>query len=578
MVNLNRTSRKYNGLRDSYPDAAFLNAEDYLFFGILSNNTEYKCGYNPTATSVANPSVDVCLPHSSAPDLNGTGGAGCGRNCNGLRDTNWCTVNFSNNPILYNGYCGLMTTDDCTGYQQDLVCVPVNPAPVASITCNASGTSLTVNWTSIPSAQDYILRVDGDPADSAQCKNTAVPPVDVGWLCNDPARCNTGKTCDDTATIQTGNSFTRNSIQGRRYTASVQARYPGPVNGGRSADVTVTCSSPPPTTTPSITPSPTLPAWMVTQGGDVFVQAGVTFGSKFLQETLEKITFINNGNINSQSGLNLHGRIPYFATYNYIQAAEITTTCNNCSGASYLGGAPGGVPKKYFNNTTYNDTNDSIDNGQGWYIRLRNKLINGNFIDQTINAADLNPNIAAQGAVATSPINLSTAFTDTDNNGFYVIDIQGILQIGRYHRCDKKFVFLVSDSMQITPDLFIGDSSSGCIFITNNSTIINNGGVTPRDGTGGNISYDIVNAFLITDSFQDFKDANLQDTEGLIIKGGLITRTNAFNRNVSLRTSLSPAELFVFDSRYIVLFGKLLDEPIDFTLQEKLFLETLNNP
>ena len=101
------------------------------------------------------------------------------------------------------------------------------------------------------------------------------------------------------------------------------------------------------------------------------------------------------------------------------------------------------------------------------------------------------------------------------------------------------------------------------------------------NGGNNNIYYDIINAFLITDSFIDYNDTSLSspyNTEGLLIKGGLITRTNSFSRSVITKTFSSPSELIVYDSRYIALFGKLLDEPIDFTLQEKVFLETLNNP
>lgn len=316
------------------------------------------------------------------------------------------------------------------------------------------------------------------------------------------------------------------------------------------------------------TPTPSLPAWSITRGGDSFVKTGVDFGDVFMQNTLKRTT-VNNTNLTAY-GFNA-AETPYFATYNYLQQSQATGSfpadCTRCSGIS-------NIIKKYLKNG-YDDANDTP--AGGWYDYLQKKLTASGFIDQTFTVTQPYPASIGTGGTAAAPVNFSTGLTDTDNNGFYVVDIQGNLDVGTYHTCDKKIIFLVRGNANFRPNLLASNNSTGCIFIVGGSTTVANAGA-PRAASGQNVYYDILNAFFITNSFADSADVAGSEAEGLLIKGGLVANTVSFNRDVRVKTLFSPAELIIFDDRYLVLFNTILDEPIDFSVREKQFINTLLNP
>ena len=338
--------------------------------------------------------------------------------------------------------------------------------------------------------------------------------------------------------------------------------------------------TPSPTITPSPSPTPTLPAWMMTQGGDVFTQAGVSFGGLFMQNILVKIT-ITNSNINTYSGLNLNNNFPYFASYNYLQANQVPS-CNNCSGISYQGASPGGIPKNYFNSTSdYSDTNNTPVNGR--YDEIKLLLAKSDFIDksyatiQEVNNLNLALNINGPEFPGT-PLTISNLLIDSDTNGFFIVDVQGNLTIGRNHQCDQKIIFLIKDDLRINPNLTTGSFNSGCLFAVGNKIIIEKGSAKTTAGDLPNVKFDNVNGYFITNDFTTSIDClgTPEICDGLIINGGIVTKTNTFARKISANR-LSPSELVIFDNRYLMLFGKILDEPIDFTLVEKQYLESLFN-
>src|SRR3990172_7619702 len=187
---------------------------------------------------------------------------------------------------------------------------------------------------------------------------------------------------------------------------------------------------------------------MMTQGGDVFAQAGVSFGGLFMQNILVKIT-ITNSNINIYSGLNLNNNFPYFASYNYLQANQVQS-CNKCSGISYQGTSPYGIPKNYFNSSSdYSDANNTPVNGR--YDEIKLLLAKADFIDksygtiQEVNNLNLSLNTNGLEFPGT-PLTISNLLIDSDNNGYFIVDIQGSLTIGRNHQCDQKIVFLIKDN------------------------------------------------------------------------------------------------------------------------------------
>ena len=303
-----------------------------------------------------------------------------------------------------------------------------------------------------------------------------------------------------------------------------------------------------PTPTPTPTLTPTLAPWLVTQNGDAFSQYAVQFGNSFMHNTLARIVNINNAELNSLLGLN---GAAYFSTYYYLQDDDL-----NCSTCSKF---------KFYKNTNYNDANDTSTNG--WYEDIRFKLAQSNLIDKLdtgsftigVGNSGMPAEITGKSGISVWQMGSGSGTVLTVNSGFH---------------CTTKTIFLVNGNLRLNPDITAANTA-GCMFVVKGSTQIYNGLPTPR-GPINTVNYDRIYAFIVTDSIETFNDSSVNDSDGLVIKGSIITRNNTFRRDVSRIDYFTPSEVISYDPRYINIFGKVLDNEIEFNIQEKQFIDVIN--
>ncbi|MBD3363089.1 hypothetical protein GF362_05195 [Candidatus Dojkabacteria bacterium] len=169
----------------------------------------------------------------------------------------------------------------------------------------------------------------------------------------------------------------------------------------------------------------------------------------------------------------------------------------------------------------------------------------------------------------------------TNHRCFY--EINGNLTIGPANpsRCDKQSLIFIQGNLTIIDDFTNnGSPNNACIFIVKGNITFENGS-QPLDADpsmGGNTApYNGVAGFFISDSSIDKtikvkKDAQMVTgspyADALVIRGGLVSDNVEFRRNVGLRNNIQPAEIILYDPRYIILFEDILGYSL-LTVREK---------
>ncbi|MFQ5492624.1 MAG: hypothetical protein ACE5DX_00475, partial [Candidatus Dojkabacteria bacterium] len=302
------------------------------------------------------------------------------------------------------------------------------------------------------------------------------------------------------------------------------------------------------------------PPWLVTTEGDEYSTNSIQ------QTSLANVTIVNGllGALNNTRAL--------LSTYNFMQSTNLLPARD--SELDYV-------------NNGYTDLNGKPRDEFGfpdWYSFLENR-VDINFDGTAIrtlapNQNDFtNTNTNTIGGVGVGGP-AGTTFKDRVN----IVKTQGDLNLDRV-TCNSKTVFLVNGDLTISPDFTISDNllnpssglgMNGCFFAVSGTTTIQPG----TDKVSANpvwTPYDEVHAFIVTDSFKSQPDL---EADGLKITGGVITnQNNEFLRdNGTVLNQFSPSELFIYDGgRYIHLFEDVLDMPVEFTIQEKPFIESISD-
>jgi hypothetical protein len=131
--------------------------------------------------------------------------------------------------------------------------------------------------------------------------------------------------------------------------------------------------------------------------------------------------------------------------------------------------------------------------------------------------------------------------------------------------CNSKAIFLIDGNLTIMNDFRNANVNSACLFIASGNILLDSNvntkdetvdsGVAPYDMVEG---YFIANGNITTNPDIDF-DLNKGYMDGLIIRGGLIGDSVELNRDLGLRNNMQPAELIIYDSRYIYLLEDILN-------------------
>ncbi|MBD3363090.1 hypothetical protein GF362_05200 [Candidatus Dojkabacteria bacterium] len=185
-------------------------------------------------------------------------------------------------------------------------------------------------------------------------------------------------------------------------------------------------------------------------------------------------------------------------------------------------------------------------------------------------------------AIYTITNNLSiTNISEIDGNTclgprcFY--EIIGNLTIGPADppaQCNRQALIFVDGNLTIIEDFTNGgDPNNGCIFIVKGNILFTNDTNTaPLDADstmapGSNTApYNGVAGFFISETNSNHtikvkKDvqiiSNVPYGDGFVLRGGLIADNYDFRRNVGLRNNIQPAEILLYDPRYIILFDDL---------------------
>ena len=329
-----------------------------------------------------------------------------------------------------------------------------------------------------------------------------------------------------------------------------------------------------------------LSPWLMTTNGDTYSKNGyspnpliniATIVDSAIDEGLSSVPSLstlpprNLGIVNNKA--------PYLSDYAYIDA--ISTSVARSS-------------RRNLNVLSYNDLNGTPRPSTGkatWYDFLLDK-IDTNIPASTGRRKTLTPGAygtTASDSYLTSALNTTgiglvpngPAGTTVESR-VVAVQVNGDLVLRRMI-CDSKLIFVINGNLAIDPDFKIIESGvlanstnmNGCLFIVKGVTTIGTGRNKTPAGSS-NAQYDLVNTFIITDSFQAIGDAN---KDGLQVRGGVITnQNNTFSRDLGVVLNQNaPSEIFRYDGgRYIYIFGNLLSSSIDFSVREKAFVETTN--
>jgi hypothetical protein len=312
--------------------------------------------------------------------------------------------------------------------------------------------------------------------------------------------------------------------------------------------------------------------WLMTTNGDTYSAQGYT-PNPLIQIPAIKDPAIDEG-VGTTSPRFLtaeNGQTPYLSTYGYLDNAGINIPRSSANGFTVLGYKDdNGQPKASSNFTNWYDFLESRVNENIPAARVKN-LPFGSYVSKNISTI---LGIPANGPVgATVDLRVVVAKVSGD------LSLQDIT-------CDAKTIFLISGNLTLNPEFNLTEPTSGaqaiktvpgningCLFIVKNKTTVTAGGKKIPPATD-QAAYDLVKAFIITDSFESSTDA---DNNGLQVRGGVITnKNNTFKRDIGIvLNQTAPSEILRYDGgRYIYVFGKILTDTIDFNVREVPFTET----
>ena len=312
--------------------------------------------------------------------------------------------------------------------------------------------------------------------------------------------------------------------------------------------------------------------WLMTTDGDTYSAQGYT-PNPLIQIPAIKDPAIDEG-IGATSPRFLtpeNGQTPYLSTYGYIDNVGISIPRTSTDGFSVLGYKDeNGKPRSSTNVSNWYDFLESRIHENVPAARIKN-LAAGSYTSQNTSAIT---GIPANGPAGT-----------TVDQRVVVAKITGDLALQNV-TCDTKTIFLITGNLNINPEFNLTEPTAGaqaiktvpsningCLFIVKNKTTVTAGSkkIPPASNQA---AYDLVKAFIITDSFESSADA---DNNGLQIRGGVITnQNNSFKRDIGIvLNQTAPSEIFRYDGgRYIYVFGKILTNTIDFNVREVPFTET----
>jgi len=302
-------------------------------------------------------------------------------------------------------------------------------------------------------------------------------------------------------------------------------------------------------------------AWLMTTGGDTYS------GEKF--SILRPSTIIETNNLYDQFGLPVIDgdlSLPFLST-NLLATQESGLALDASQNEFIL--------------SSYSDLNSTprIGSTSTWF----------EFMVENTEKKLLSSHIISDANGLDTPADTSTWISNflppatMDPDEIYAIQVDDDLVINQGMVCNNKVIIFVGTSgtpknLTINPGFEISSPETGCIFVVSGTTTIGEG----QDLASGGLTtvYDVVEAFIITDSFISSYDTQ---KDGLIIRGGVITNSldpsslNEFHRDNNLqRNQNAPSELIVYDgTRYIYTFEEILTYPQKRNPKEKLFVRTL---
>lgn len=267
--------------------------------------------------------------------------------------------------------------------------------------------------------------------------------------------------------------------------------------------------------------------WMITQNGDTYVKDGV-------QQS-------------SLSGKTYNGSQAYISTYNFLQSkATLDEALSSLKG---------------FTAINYTDSNN-----KDWFTTVHDKVAK-NLTILTSNRPTLNNGQTSE-------------LTQNNTTDITAVEFNGDLSISN-STCNTKTILFINGDLTISPEFTVSAADKGCMLVVSGKTTI-------TVGTNRVDNQDHVQAFILTNKFISNDAANEDDT--LVIQGSVITNSQGnvvpaqvpaaeFNRNISKTVVPDrPSEVITFDPRYLTLFRSVLNDPIDFTIKEKQFIETIPTP
>ena len=183
-----------------------------------------------------------------------------------------------------------------------------------------------------------------------------------------------------------------------------------------------------------------------------------------------------------------------------------------------------------------------------------------NFYDELAPDLRTQENITIKRAYSGTTVYLDQLAFDTfAADGVQLVDVTGSLSLTGI-TCKSKTIFLVSVNLVINPNFFV-NANNGCLFVVRGSTTI----TEPVAGT----NY-VVNAFVITNSL-----TTSYGTGNLTLKGGFITNSSYFYRNINRNKTLASgivrnaSESIIYEgARYYYHFKKYLSSPINVEIKE----------